>query len=183
MWEGLIVKLVPLSLLIVSTLVLASCSTGSFEAESSSTQTESVGFEARITGAYEGEVLGTGVLSFLPEGGFQRQGYFFLADSQGVRPHGVTFVLPRGLGVGRHELESPSPLDIGTVPSVRVDRDLGASVASYQENTGWFINLTAFPNDDGNLSETVVSGNFEFEAEDSEGEMIMVAGAFSFEVE
>ena len=56
-------------------------------------------------------------------------------------------------------------------------------MASYQENTRGFIYLTAFSNEDSNIRESVVSGNFEFEAEDSEGDRIMVTGAFSFEVE
>ncbi|MCZ6868162.1 MAG: hypothetical protein O7G84_01500, partial [Gammaproteobacteria bacterium] len=61
----------------------------------------------------------------LPEAGFEHQGYFFVADGQGMRAHGLTFVLPRGIAPGKHTLESPAPFDIGTAPSVRVDRDMG----------------------------------------------------------
>ncbi len=141
-----------------------------------------VGFEAVIAGSYEGEVSGTGVLVLLPEAGFEKQGYFFLSDGQGIRPHGVTFVLPRGLTPGKHILESPSPFDIGTVPSVRVDRDTGDSVLSSEINTSGFLDLTAFPDDESKLSGSDVIGNFEFATEDPKGERIIVTGKFSFRV-
>ena len=143
---------------------------------------ENVGFEAVITGSYEGEVSGTGVLVFLPEAGFEKQGYLFLSDGQGIRPHGVTFVLPRGLTPGKYKLESPSPFDIGTVPSVRVDRDMGNSVLSSEINTSGFLDLTAFPDDESKLSGSDVIGNFEFATEDPKGERIIVTGKFSFKV-
>ncbi len=139
-----------------------------------------VGFEAVITGSYEGEVSRTGVLVLLPEAGFEKQGYFFLSDGHGIRPHGVTFVLPRGLTPGKHILESPSPLDIGTVPSVRVDRDMGDSVLSAEMNTSGFLDLTAFPDDENKLSVSDVTGSFEFQTEDRKGQEITVKGTFSF---
>lgn len=142
--------------------------------------TTDVGFEAAITGSYEGEVSGAGVLVLLPKAGFENQGYFFLADGRGIRPHGVTFILPRGLVPGKHVLKSPSPFDIGTVPSVRVDRDMGDAVRSADRNTRGFVELVAFPNDEGTLRGSEVTGSFEFETEDSTGETIMVKGKFSF---
>ena len=117
----------------------------------------------------------------LPEAGFENQGYFFLSDGQGIRSHGVTFVLPRGLAPRKHALESPSPLDIGTVPSVRVDRDMGDSVLSSETNTSGFVDLTAFPDNENGLSGSDVAGSFEFETEDRTGERITVKGKFSFE--
>ncbi len=142
--------------------------------------TEQVGFSAVITGAYQASVTGAGVLALLPQGGFEKQGYLFLADGQGLRPYGVTFVLPTGSGLGRHELENPSPIDIGTVPSVRVDRDTGEAVTSFQTNTAGFIELTAFPADVVNPSGSLVAGRFEFDTENEEGDRIRVAGEFSF---
>ena len=106
-------------LLVCLALILPSCGEAPSEAESPEpSKTEDVGFRAVITGSYEGEVSGIGVLMLLPEGGFEKQGYFFLSDGQGIRPHGVTFVLPRGLAPGKHQLESPLPLSIGTVSDV-----------------------------------------------------------------
>jgi len=136
-----------------------------------------------MTGSYEAEVSGIGVLVFLPEGGLEKQGYFFLSDGQGIRPHGVTFVLPPGIAPGKHRLESPPPLSIGTVPSVRVDRDMGDSVLSSEKNTSGFLDLTAFPDDRSRSSGSDVTGSFEFETEDLKGQEIRVKGRFSFEVE
>ena len=167
---------------VVGVLVLVSCA-ADVEETPTELQTEDVGFEARITGAYEGDVAGPGVLLFLPDAGFERQGYFFIADAQGLRPNGVTLVLPPGLTPGRHVLESPAPLDIGTVPSVRVDRDMGTSITSFQERTAGFVDLTEFPDDPQNLTGALVSGSFEFETDGPEGQMIVVGGEFSFEVE
>jgi len=141
---------------------------------------EKAWFQAAITGAYKGEVSGNGVLVLLPEAGFEKQGYFFLADGQGIRPHGVTFILPRGMTTGRHPLKSLSPLDIGKVPSVRVDRDKGGSVMSAEKNTSGFLELDAFPVAERKLSGSDVSGSFEFETEHLNGEMITVRGSFSF---
>jgi hypothetical protein len=123
------------------------------------------------------------VLALLPEAGFEKRGYFFLSDGQGIRPHGVTFVLPRGIAPGPHELTSPSPLAIGTVPSVRVDRDMGDSTLSSEKNTSGFLDLIAFPDDENALSGSLVEGGFEFETEDAKGEKIRVNGEFTFTVE
>lgn len=139
-----------------------------------------IGFEAVITGTYDGEAFGNGVLVLLPDAGFEKQGYFFLSDGQGIRPHGVTFVLPRGLTTGKHTLESPSPFDVGMVLSVRVDKDMGDSVLSSEKNTSGFLDLIAFPDDENNLSGSDVTGSFEFETEDPKGQKITVKGTFSF---
>ena len=140
------------------------------------------GFEARIEGAYEGQVSGTGVLVFLANAGFDKQGYYFLADGRGIRPHGVTFILPLGLATGRHELTSPSPFDIGTVPSVRVDRDTGNTTVSSEKNTSGFITLNAFPIDKTELAGSNVAGNFEFQTKDRDGQTVKVKGTFLFQV-
>ncbi len=113
------------------TLLLPSCDEApSQPASPNASKFKAAGFEAVITGAYNGMVSGVGVLKLLPNAGFKKQGYFFLSDGQGIRPFGVTFVLPRGLGPGKHILRSPSPFEIGTMPSVRVDRDMGKSTVS-----------------------------------------------------
>ncbi|NNF79376.1 MAG: hypothetical protein HKN05_15225 [Rhizobiales bacterium] len=139
------------------------------------------GFKAQIEGAYEGEVSGGGVLVFLANAGFDKKGSYFLADGRGIRPHGVTFVLPRNVAIGRHELTSPSPFDLGSVPSVRVDRDMGNATVSADKNTTGFLTLTAFPDDKTALSGATVSGQFEFQTEGRDGQAITVKGAFSFQ--
>jgi hypothetical protein len=144
---------------------------------------EAAGFQAVITGAYDGRVSGAGVLKFLPETGFDRQGYYFLSDAQGIRPHGVTFVLPRDLAPGNYGLESPSPLSLGTVPSVRVDRDMGDSVQSFDRNTTGTLDVTAFPDDGADLAGSTVAGRFDFETENASGRRIRVSGKFSFAAE
>lgn len=164
-------------------LVLPSCDETPSQGESpASSKTKDAGFDAAITGAYEGAVSGDGVLVLLPQAGFNKQGYFFLADGRGIRPHGVTFVLPRGLAPGKHQLNSPSALAIGTVPSVRVDRDMKDKVLSSGMNTTGFLDLTAFAGDASKLSGSLVAGSFEFETADANGRKITVKGKFSFKV-
>ena len=153
---------------------------GDVAAQSQSPAAGKDGFTAAITGAYAGEVSGDGVLMLLPDAGFSKKGYFFLADGRGLRPHGVTFVLPRGTSPGRHELTSPSPLDLGNVPSVRVDRDTGAGVVAADRNTSGVLELTAFPADESKLAGSDVAGRFEFVTEDAEGRKINVNGSFAF---
>ena len=169
--------------LVCALLILPSCDEASSQGQKSEDpKTKAVGFEAVITGSYEGNVSGTGVLILLPKAGFEKQGYFFLSDAQGIRPYGVTFILPRGLAPGKHILKSPSPLGIGTVPSVRVDRDMGSSVVSADRNTSGFVDLMAFPDDERKLSGFDVVGIFEFQTEDPKGQEITVKGKFSFKV-
>ena len=172
------------ALAVGSALLLISCGVERPNAApSEQAEAEPAAFSAGIRGAYEGEISGDGVLRFLPGAGFENSGYYFLADGQGIRPHGVTFVLPRGTAVGRHELSSPSPLDIGDVPSVRVDRDMGDSVVSSDENTAGFLNLTAFPGNEDSVTGASVEGDFEFETSDSNGRRIVVSGEFAFEAQ
>lgn len=170
-------------LLVCAVSILPSCdettSQGKKPAES---KTENVGFEAVITGTYEGKASGNGVLVLLPIAGFEKQGYFFLSDGQGIRPHGVTFILPRGLAPGKHTLGSPSPFDLGKVPSVRVDRDMGDATESSDKNSSGYLDLTSFPDDERKLSGSDVVGSFEFLTENPKGERISVTGKFSFKV-
>lgn len=164
--------------------LLASCDEGASQTETSEpAKDEAVGFEAVIAGAYDGEVRGAGVLKLLPEAGFDKQGYYFLSDGQGIRPHGVTFVLPRGLAPGKYALENPSPLELGTVPSVRVDRDMGDSVVSADRKTAGTLELAAFPDDETRVSGSEVRGTFELETEDLEGRRITATGTFAFTAE
>jgi len=170
--------------LILFMSVLSSCDEGNSQTENSEAfGTGAIGFEAVIKGAYEGEVAGSGVLKFLPEAGFDKRGYYFLSDGQGIRPHGVTFVLPRGLAPGQHALTSPLPMEVGTVPSVRVDSDIGNAVLSSEKNTTGTLDVQAFPKDENSLNRTKVAGTFQFETEDPQGRRIAVTGTFSFTAE
>jgi len=164
-------------------LVGVACAPAASRSENAGTSASpEVRFGAHITGSYEGEVSGGGVLVLLPDAGFERQGYYFLADGQGLRPHGVTFVLPRGVTPGKYRLQSPNPLQLGNLASVRVDRDVGGSVRSFDRNTSGILDLTAFPDDEMNRSGTDVAGDFVFETEDSKGQRITVKGRFAFTV-
>lgn len=124
-----------------------------------------------------------GVLKLLSKAGYWKQGYFFLADGRGLLAHGVTFVLPRASTLGKHQLANPSPFDLGTLYSVRVYRDLGNAVASFDRNTTGFLNVTAFPNDENKLNGSMIAGKFAFESEDPKGRRVSVTGKFSFKIE
>ena len=172
-----------LCLVCAPAILLACEEVRSQDGGSEAPQTDASGFEAVITGSYEGAVSGSGVLRLLPDAGFENQGYWFLADGQGIRAHGVTFVLPRTVARGRHTLESPSALDIGTVPSVRVDRDMGDSTVSSDRNTSGFLDLTAFPDDERNVRGADVTGTFVLETDNPSGDTIQVEGRFSFQAD
>jgi hypothetical protein len=165
---------------LVGYALLILCAANEGFAQSDTSTSTDAGFKAVIAGSYEGAATGSGVLMLLPDAGFTKQGYFFLADGRGLRPHGVTFILPRGISEGRHELTSPSPLNIGTVPSVRVDRDTGDAIVAADRNTSGFLELTVFPSDQSKLAGSDVAGRFEFVTEDAEGRKIDVTGTFSF---
>ena len=170
-------------LLVCAVSNLPSCDeTTSQSKKTAESKTENVGFEAVITGTYEGKASGNGVLVLLPNAGFEKKGYFFLSDGRGLRPHGVTFVLPRGLAPGKHALGNPSPFDLEKVPSVRVDRDMGNATESSGRNTSGSLDLTRFPDDESKLSGSDVAGSFEFQTENPKGERISVTGKFSFKV-
>ena len=154
--------------------------TGAMAEKASPGKISASGFTADISGAYEGKVSGKGTLQFLANGGFDRQGYFFLADGRGLRPHGITFVLPREISVGKHELKNPSPFELSHVPSVRVDRDLGNATVSSQNHTVGFLHLQSFSPQGKQMKGSSVSGNFEFTTEDSKGKKIVVRGQFDF---
>lgn len=162
------------------TSLLMSCDEPNLQPERATTQNSEVGFAASIAGSYAGEVSGAGALVFLPQAGFEKQGYFFLADGRGIRSHGVTFVLPLETTPGRYSLESPPPMDIGTVASVRVDRDMGDAVLSAEKNTTGYRDLVAFPGDGNAVSGAPVQGSFDFDTEDKMGQRITVQGEFSF---
>jgi hypothetical protein len=140
------------------------------------------GFEAVITGAYDGNVVGAGTLVLLPGAGFEKQGYYFLADGRGLRPHGVTFVLPRGIGTGKHTLASPPPLELGKVASVRVDRDTGDAAVSSDRATVGELELVSFPANEDALGGADIAGRFQFETADANGRKIQVKGRFAFTV-
>lgn len=137
------------------------------------------GFSATVTGAVEGRVSGGGVLHFIESGRHDGEGYYFLADGRGLRDYGVTFTLPAGVRTGRHALKSPHPLDAGSVPSVRVDHDDGDNTLSWEQNTTGALNLSTFPQDGVGL----VEGDFEFQTENANGEIVRVRGSFSFTAE
>jgi hypothetical protein len=170
-------------LLVCAVSILPSCDeTTSQGKKPAKSKAENVGFEAVITSTYEGKVSGNGVLVLLPDAGFEKQGYLFLSDGRGIRPHGVTFILPRGLAPGKHALGSPSPFDLGKMPSVRVDRDIGSATESSDRNTSGYLDLTSFPDDESKLPGSDVAGSFEFRTENPKGERISVTGKFSFKV-
>ena len=173
-----------ISLLVSLAGILVGCDQPSPQAPNpNTTGAKDIGFEAVITGSYDGDVSGRGVLVLLADAGFEKQGYYFLSDGQGIRDHGVTFILPRGIASGRHNLQSTSPLDIGKSPSVRVDRDTGDATLSADKNTSGYLELTAFPNDESKLTGSSVGGEFSFQTEDVDGVKITVTGTFSFAID
>lgn len=138
---------------------------------------EDAAFEARIDGGYEAGIEGPGAYVRVPGSSFAPQGYWFLADDRGDRPHGVTFVLPVGIEEGRHELQDPQPFEMGTVPSVRIDRLAGNTVLSSTGPTEGWIELDAIPED---VRGGPLTGRFSFETVMPERGPVTVEGRFDF---
>jgi len=134
-------------------------------------------FAGEISGEFNGKVAGEGVLQRLPDGGYDDQGYFFLADDDGERDLGVTFVLPNNVAPGHHPIASAAPAEQGKVFSVRIDRDMGTTLHSMEKNAEGFLDIVRFPQDGG---QGPVTGTYDVTVEDSEGKSVRVTGVFDF---
>lgn len=140
-------------------------------------------FEAEVSGAVTGRVLGPGLARFLPpsEANFGSiPGYFFVADGAGVRELGITFTIPANTEPGVYRLESAPPMEVGTAFEVRVDRSVGNRTESFEANTEGTIRLDAFPEDGSSLEGHPIRGSFDFSTQDRTGREVTVRGSFEF---
>lgn len=134
-------------------------------------------FAGEVSGEFSGKVAGDGVLKHQTDGGPDGQGFFYLADDEGARDLGVTFVLPNNVAPGHHAIASADDAEQGKVFSVRIDRDMGTTLHSMEKNAEGYLDIVRFPNDGG---KGPVTGSYDITVEDSEGKAVRVTGVFDF---
>lgn len=134
-------------------------------------------FAGEVSGEFTGKVVGDGVLKRQNSGGTDGQGYFYLADDEGERDLGVTFVLPNNVAPGHHPIASAGDSETGKVFSVRIDRDMGSTLHSMEKNAEGYLDIVRFPGDGG---KGPVTGTYDVTVEDADGKAVRVTGVFDF---
>jgi hypothetical protein len=134
-------------------------------------------FAGEVSGEFTGKVVGDGVLKRQAAGDASGQGFFYLADNEGTRDLGVTFVLPNNVAPGHHPIASAGDAEKGKVFSVRIDRDLGSTLHSMEKNAEGYLDIVRFPTDGG---KGPVTGTYDVTVEDAEGKAVRVTGVFDF---
>jgi hypothetical protein len=134
-------------------------------------------FAGEVSGEFTGKVLGDGVLKRQSDGGPDGQGFFYLADDEGARDLGVTFVLPNNVAPGHHQVASAAPAEQGKVFSVRIDRDLGSTLHSMEKNAEGYLDIVRFP---AAGEKGPVTGTYDVMVEDADGKSVRVTGVFDF---
>lgn len=178
--------------------------------ESSVTDSRRAGqsdFTATVSGAVHGEVSGHGILTYLaPQKTVSgiRPGYYLIGnviqhaievdppvDRQvdggtppigGARDLVITLRIPEGAELGTYQLVSADPSKIGEEFEARLEAVVGGQPVSFRSNTEGTLTLDSFPPDVDRASATTINGEFRFSAENDNGEMVVVTGAFDFQV-
>ena len=147
---------------------------------------QKVAFSAEITGVFEGNVKGPGIIQYVPPAKTSSgdiPGHYLIADDTGLRDFGVigvTITLPITAQPGKQDLVSAQPFDVGKYYEVCVDRAFVHRVISYSQNTKGSLTLISFPNAPEVIAGSEISGSFEVSTENSEGKRVKVLGRFLF---
>jgi hypothetical protein len=159
-------------------------------------------FTATVSGAVNGEVSGHGILTYLaPQKTVSgtRPGYYLIGnviqhaievDRQvgGVttimdaRDLVITLRIPEGAKLGTYQLVSADPRKIGEEFEARLEAVVGGQPVSFRSNTEGTLTLDSFAPEVDRASATTINGEFRFSAENDHGEMVVVTGAFDFQV-
>ena len=146
-------------------------------------------FTANVSGAVNGEVSGTGIVTYLGPRERDtvtgnRPGYFLIAnintDFPGERGFTITFRIPDKAQPGNYALKTPDPRKVGENFDVRVERVVEGKLISYQTNTDGTITLSRFSPDRAYPDIGDITGTFQFVTENSKGDRISANGAFEF---
>lgn len=138
-------------------------------------------FVGEISGTINGKVTRPGVIRYIPPyNDTSEPGYFFIADSTGVRKLGITISIPDKIQPGKYKLVSTNPLDAGKEFEVRVDHSIGKKTHSYEQNTKGSITILSFPENPNDIPRSRVTGCFEFRSQNKNGNQISVQGSFDF---
>lgn len=172
-------------------LIITGCSDAPNDTPIEEPKIEHPKFTANVSGAVNGEVSGTGIVTYLGPKERDvvtgnRPGYFLIAnmdtDFSGERGFTITFRIPDEAQPGNHTLKTPDPKKVGENFDVRVERFKEGKLISYQTNTDGIITLNRFSPDRTSPDISDITGTFQFITENSQGERISANGTFDFPV-
>jgi hypothetical protein len=151
--------------------------------------TEQPGFAATVSGVVQGNLSGQGIVTYIaPQDTVsgKRPGYYLVSniihDVLEARDWVVTFRIPDGTHSGTYQLVSAEPRNLGEEFEARLEGMVDRQPVSFRSNTEGTLTLDSFPLNANQLSGSTIKGTFQFNAENSHGEVAEVNGAFNFPV-
>ncbi|MEX2493324.1 MAG: hypothetical protein WD425_16350 [Nitrospirales bacterium] len=154
-----------------------------------SEKTEQPGFTATVSGVVKGNLSGQGIVTYIaPQDKVsgKRPGYYLVSniihDVLVARDWVVTFRIPDGTHSGTYQLVSADPMNVGEEFEARLEGMVDTQPVSFRSNTEGSLTLDSFPSHAGQLSGSTIKGTFQFNAENSDGEVAEVNGAFHFPI-
>lgn len=162
-------------LMLLAATFLAACSTGlepfteSGEIPEANTIANNVvdGFTATITGFRDTTVTATGNLSCESQYRADNDVYL-LSSNRSLNTNSVNFIVPVSIAAGEYDLSSDE------ITTIYYGRNLISE--EFSENVSGTLEITEInPEANG-----IVVGNFEFTAENGDGETVTVSGEFDF---
>jgi hypothetical protein len=162
-------------------ITLSACSDSSMDSIDDKPAVQTAGFSGKVSGAFEGEITGPGIVTHLAAREAvlgRRPGYYMIANDTEGKELVITFRIPEGTKPGTYQLVSEDPTEVGEDFEVRVETIEDNTPVSYRLNTEGTLTLEAFPSEADALSDTTISGTFEFETENGAGERVSVKGGF-----
>jgi hypothetical protein len=90
----------------------------------------------------------------------------------------ITFRIPDGAEPGQYMLKTPDPLKVGEEFEAQVEMVQKGESTAYQRNTEGTITLNNFSFENQKTGTTAVKGTFQFVAENTDGEQVLVKGGF-----
>jgi hypothetical protein len=170
-------------------LMLGGCTDTTTEEANEGSIIDHMGFTANVSGAVNGEVAGTGVVTYLPPKeedtvtGF-RPGYFLIAnlntETMPTKEIIINFRIPDVAQPGHYDLTTPNPLKLGEEFDVQVETVEEGKVNLYQSNTEGTLKLDTFAPNRTFPENSTIKGTFEFETENTSGNRITASGTFDF---
>ncbi len=169
--------------------VMTGCSDSSKDATIEEPKVAHSEFTAYVSGAVNAEVDGAGIVTYLGPKEQDvvmgnRPGYFLLAnintDLTGEKGFTITFRIPDEAQPGNHTLMTPDPRKVGEHFDVRVERVEEGQLISYHANTDGTITLKSFAPDRTYPDISNITGSFQFDTENNEGDRISANGTFNF---
>ncbi|WP_342346935.1 hypothetical protein [uncultured Nitrospira sp.] len=177
---------------IFTTGFIVGCSESSSEKSNPEPKSQHAGFTANVDGAVHAEILGDGIVTYLPPKERtvtgNRPGYYMLVnnlprDVIEEREFFIIFRIPDGAQPGHYNLMTPDPLKVGQNFDVQVEAVEKGQSIEYQNNTEGTITLDNFSPDRSSPEASTIKGTFQFVTENNAGERVSINGTFDFPTE